>query len=135
MRKLFWVILACVLVISCKKAIEEKKEDIVLDAMTNGQWYVFSFKNGDTDITTDFAPYTFQFYRDGKVSGFTSSTEEKGTWAGDPNAMTITSNFPTAADPVKMLNAVWKITNNSWDYVIAENSAAGVTRLLHLKKK
>ncbi len=135
MRKLLYIILAVGFLVSCKKAIEDKKRDIVLDAMTDGQWVVYSFKEGDLDLTGDFSPYTFQFYRDGKVSGFSSNAEEKGTWAGDPDAMTITSSFPGSGDPVRKLNAVWKITNNSWDYVMAETTISGVVRLLHLKKK
>jgi hypothetical protein len=120
---------------ACSKAIEEKKEDIILDAMTNGQWYIYSFIEGSTDISSSFAPYTFQFYRDGKVSGFTTETEDKGTWVGDVNALSITTNFPTASAPVSKLNAVWKITNNTWDYVKAETTVQGVKHLLHLKKK
>jgi hypothetical protein len=135
MRKLFWLTITICLLWSCKKAIEDKKKEIVLDAMTNGQWYVYSFLEGDQNLTTAFAPYSFQFYRDGKVSGLTATTEEKGTWAGDPNSMTISADFPTAGDPVKKLNAVWKITNNSWDYVKAETTVEGVNRNLYLKKK
>lgn len=135
MRKLFWLTLTISLLGSCKKAIEDKKADIVLDAMTNGQWVVFSFSEGGTDQTAPFAPYVFQFYRDGKVSGFASGTEEKGTWVGDPEALTIQSQFPTSPDPVKKLNALWKITDSSWDYVKAETDANGIKKQLYLKKK
>ncbi|MBC6490303.1 hypothetical protein ACFSQD_08280 [Flavihumibacter stibioxidans] len=135
MKKLFWLTITICLLGSCKKAIEDKKADIVLDAMTNGQWYVSSFIEGGSDLTTSFAPYVFQFYRDGKVSGFTSTSEEKGTWAGDPDALTIQSQFPTASDPVKKLNALWKILDSSWDYVKAETTVDGQNKQLQLKKK
>lgn len=135
MKKLFWLTITISLLGSCKKVIEDKKADIVLDAMTNGQWYVSSFIEGSSDLTTSFAPYVFQFYRDGKVSGFTSTSEEKGTWAGDPDALTIQSQFPTASDPVKKLNALWKIVDSSWDYVKAKTTVDGQNKQLELKKK
>jgi hypothetical protein len=135
MKKLVWISIMVCLSVACKKAIEEKKEDVILDAMTNGQWYIYSFVEGSTDISSSFAPYTFQFYRDGKVSGLTTDTEEKGTWVGDVNTLSITANFPTASEPVSKLNAVWKITNNTWDYVKAETTVQGTKHLLHLKKK
>lgn len=135
MKKLFWLTITICFLGSCKKAIEKKKEDIVLDAMTNGQWYVYSFREGSTDITGDFAPYSFQFYRDGRVNALSEGNEDKGTWAADVDARTITSNFADAADPVRKLNATWRITDNSWDYVKAETTVQGLKSLLHLKKK
>lgn len=135
MKKLVWITLTICLAGACKKVVEDKKQDLILDAMTNGQWYVFSFIDGGTDISTSFSPYTFQFYRDGTVSGFTATTEDKGIWAGDPNALTINSDFPTAAEPVNKLNAIWKLTNYTMDYVKAEATVTGVVRKLYLKKK
>jgi hypothetical protein len=135
MRKLFWLTITICLLGSCKKAIEDKKADIILDAMTNGQWYVYSFVEGTQNITKQFAPYSFQFYRDGKVSGLTATTEDKGTWVADPASLSISADFPLSADPVKKLNAVWKVTNNSWDYVKAETTVEGVLKKLYLKKK
>ncbi|MBL7769611.1 MAG: hypothetical protein JNK20_11570 [Flavipsychrobacter sp.] len=135
MKKLVWISIMVCLLGACSKAIEEKKEDIILDAMTNGQWYIYSFKEGNTDISSSFSPYTFQFYRDGKVSGFTPETEDKGTWIGDVNTLSIITNFPAASEPVSKLNASWKITNNTWDYVKAETTVQGIKHLLHLKKK
>lgn len=135
MKKLVWISISIFLLAACKKAIEEKKEEIILNAMTNGQWYIYSFTEAGTDITSAFSPYTFQFYRDGKVSGFASGSEDKGTWVGDVNNLTITTNFPSASAPVDKLNAVWKITNNTWDYVKAETTVQGEKNLLHLKKK
>ncbi|MBZ5859250.1 hypothetical protein [Flavihumibacter profundi] len=135
MRKLFWIAITICLAGACKKAVEDAKMNYILDAMTNGQWYVYSFQEGDSSLTKPFAPYTFQFYRDGKVSGFTSTTEDKGTWVGDPTAMTISSDFPDAADPVKKLNALWKVTDSALDYVKAETTISGVKSQLYLKKK
>jgi len=135
MKKLFWLAITICLATACKKVVEDKKKDLILDAMTNGQWYVYSFMDGDADISASFSPYTFQFYRDGKVSGFTSTTEDKGMWVGDPDALTINSDFPDSGEPVNKLNAVWKLTNYTMDYVKAEATVGGITRKLFLKKK
>lgn len=135
MKKLALISMAVCLLMACKKAIDEKKEEVILNAVTNGQWYIYSFKEGDVDLSNSFSPYTFQFYRDGKLSGFTTDTEEKGTWVGDVNTLSITTNFPAAGEPIARLNAVWKITNNTWDYVKAETTVQGTKNLLHLKKK
>lgn len=135
MKKLIWLFLAVCLAGACKKVIEDKKKDLILDAMTNGQWYVYSFLDGDSDISISFTPFTFQFYRDGTVSGFTASTEDKGLWVGDPNALTINADFPTATEPVSKLNTIWKLTNYTYDYVKAEATVNGVLRKLYLKKK
>jgi hypothetical protein len=135
MKKLLWLALTVCLVSSCKKVVEDKKKDLVLDAMTNGQWYVFSFLEDTADLTASFSPYTFQFYRDGAVSGFTATTEDKGQWVGDPNVLTIQANFPSAGSPVNKLNTLWKLTNYTYDYVKAEATVNGVIRKLYLKKK
>lgn len=119
--------------ISCKKAIEKKKEQIIIAAVTNGRWVVSQFNNNGTDITTTFAGYEFQFYEAGTVDAFWSANKNTGTWVGDVNALTITANFTAANDTLQQLNEVWKITDSDWDYVRA-NGANG-TKLLYLKKK
>jgi hypothetical protein len=54
---------------------------------------------------------------------------------GNVSDYTITSNFPSAADPVKKLNGVWKIKDSDWDYVKAEMTINGGTNVLTLRKK
>ncbi len=135
-RYLFGLILAAGLFCSCKKAIEQKKEDLVLDAMTNGQWYVYSFQEAGVNLTPDFAPYSFQFYRDGRVDALTpAGIENQGNWEANVSSLTIESAFPDATDPIRKLNAVWKLVDNSWTYVKAETTVDGLKRQLHLKKK
>ncbi|HEY8397178.1 MAG TPA: hypothetical protein VIK80_04505 [Flavihumibacter sp.] len=136
MNKLLCIgILACLSLAACKKVIDRKKEEILIDAITSSKWYIYSYQEGTTDITASFSPYTFQFHRNGTVSGFTGTTEELGTWEGDIDTKSITTNFPGAEEPINKLNAVWKITNNTWDYVKAETTIDGQKNLLHLKKK
>lgn len=133
-HKLLILLLTPLLIsISCKKAIERKKEQIVIAAVTNGRWVVTQFKNNGTDITTNFTGYEFQFYEAGTVDAYWSVNKNTGTWSGDIGAYTITANFQSANDTLQQLNEVWKITDSDWDYVRA--SGANGTKLLYLKKK
>ena len=121
--------------IACKKAIENKKKDLLLDAITNGTWYVSQFKEDSTDITIDFYGYNFNFKDDGTVLSSYGALGAAGTWSGDVNNYTITSDFPGADDPLKKLNGVWKITTSYSDYVEAERPTTSGKYYLHLQKR
>ncbi|MBV4357026.1 hypothetical protein [Pinibacter aurantiacus] len=133
-HKLLILLLTPLLIsISCKKAIDRKKEQIVIAAVTNGRWVVTQFSNNGTDITTNFAGYEFQFYESGSVDAYWLMNKNTGTWSGDINALTITAHFQPANDTLQQLNEIWKITDSDWDYVRA--SGANGTKMLYLKKK
>lgn len=119
---------------SCEKAIEEKKRDILITAMTEGQWKVGSYLEINNQIAGQFVDYRFQFREDGSVLGISGSSTLKGTWAGDIANRSITSNFPTESDPLKKLNGVWKIISTKMDYVEAEMSTNEGKMILHLEK-
>lgn len=120
---------------SCKKLIEKKQQNLIIDAITSGVWLVQQYKEGTNDVTADFVGYEFQFRKDGTVSGTKSGVSTDGTWSGNANNYTITSDFPTASDPVLKLNGIWQITDSYWDYVEAEMTVSGVKYILHLIKK
>src|SRR6476620_11006850 len=84
------------LAFSCNKIIEKKKESIAIDAITNGRWFVKEYKAASLYVTAEFDGYEFQFYSDGRVDGFLNTTVTNGSWTGDVNQMTITSNFGSA---------------------------------------
>jgi hypothetical protein len=133
-HKLLILLLTPILLsVSCKKFIDQKKEQIVIAAVTNGRWVVTQFTSNGTDITTNFSAYEFQFYDSGTVDAFWSTNKNTGTWSGDMNALTITANFQQANDTLQQLNEVWKITDSALDYVRA--TGANGTKLLYLKKK
>ncbi|MDI3322247.1 hypothetical protein [Pinibacter soli] len=132
-KLLIFLLMPVLISISCKKAIERKKEQIVIAAVTNGRWLVTQFNNNGTDITTNFAGYEFQFYEAGTVDAFWSVNKNTGTWSGDIGALTITAHFESANDTLQQLNEVWKITDSDVDYVRA--TGANGTKLLYLKKK
>ena len=120
---------------SCNKIIEEKKKDVVVEAMTDGRWYVKDYKAAGIFVTAEFNGYEFQFYEDGKVQAILNTTITNGVWTGDINALTITSNFGGAQPPVSRLNGVWKLIDNSWTYVKAYSTSGADTNFLELQKK
>ena len=137
MQKLYIIlaILFLPLAFSCKKAVEKKKIDLVITAMTTGRWYVQEYINGGTNVTAEFDGYEFQFYANGVVEGIKTSGTTAGTWQGDADASTINSNFPGAPQPLSRLNGLWSITDNDWEYVHAKLTVGGVTNTLKLHKK
>ena len=84
MKKLFPVLCMIIVFSGCKKAIENKQEDLIIKAMTDGQWAVTGFTHNGADITTNFAGYKFQYYGNKTVDAIKNGTVEKtGTWNGE----------------------------------------------------
>ena len=120
---------------SCKKLIQQQEQNAAINIITNGVWYVQLYKENSNDITSSFSGYVFQFKQDGTVTGTKDSISTTGTWAADITNRTITSNFPGAANPLNKLNSVWKITDSSVDYVVANATISDSTENLRLQKK
>jgi len=121
---------------SCKKFIEDQQRNIIIDAMTNGRWYVELYTDNTTDVTADFFGYEFQFYENGNVDGIKGASTKSGTWSADVNNYTITAVFPpSAGDTLKRLNYTWKIADSYLDYVKAKTMGATGENILHLRKK
>lgn len=128
---LFLVILSA----GCKKTVEKAQEDLIIKAMTNGQWGITSFINNGTDITTDFSSYKFQYHSNKTVDAIKNGTTEKtGSWDGDASAMTISAEFSSAVNPLLLINGNWHIDDNSWTYVKASQTVGGTTKLMRLDK-
>jgi hypothetical protein len=138
MKKLFLLFSVLLLVAgsSCKKAIEQKQEDLLYQIITNGRWYVEQYTDNTKDVTADFFGFEFQFYSNNTVDGIKSNITKSGTWSGDFNAKTIVSAFPAAAgDTLKRLTYTWKITDSYIDFVKAETTTSTGKNTLHLRKK
>lgn len=119
----------------CKKDPDKVPEDLILLAMTNGQWVLTNFVHNSTNKTSDFSTYKFQFNSNRTVDAIKNgSVERSGTWDGNTSNQTITSQFTGAPDPIGLLNGVWTVTDNSWTYVVASNNANGETKTLRLEK-
>ena len=120
---------------SCKKFVESVQEDLVVKAMTDGQWRVTNFKRDNTDVTASFSPYKFQFKDDKTVEAINNSAvESRGTWNGNAGNKSIASNFSTGSATVMLLNGTWQITNNSWTFVEATQTINNEVRVLRLDK-
>jgi hypothetical protein len=137
MKKLFIVaLLLTLLTPSCKETVEAKKEDLVIQIMTTGRWYVERYEDNGSDVTADFFGYEFQFYADGKVDGIKNTTTKSGTWTGNATTLSIAANFPlSAGDTLKRLNYTWRINDSGLDYVKSSTNVPGGTNVLNLRKK
>jgi hypothetical protein len=134
-RLLRYVIILLLPALACNKIIEKKKQNVAMDAITDGRWIVKEYKAAGLYVTSEFNGYEFQFYQDGKVDGIQNTTVTQGNWTGDVNQMTITSNFGAAPQPLSRLNGLWKITDNSYTNVTAYNLNGADTNFLQLQKK
>ena len=122
---------------SCKKLVQQQEQQAVLNIITNGNWYVYQYLQGDSDITANFSGYLFKFTSYGTVTGTKNSVSVTGTWAANINARTITSNFPSAGPPVSLLNGVWKINDSGTDFVLASytDTTTHISDTLQLRKQ
>lgn len=130
------IIFLAVLFAGCKKTAESVQQDLVILAMTDGQWGVTSFTQNGTNITTDFASYKFKYYSNKTVDAIKSGTVEKtGTWDGNATTMTTSANFTGAAYPLNLINGSWHIDNNSWTFVVATQTNGSETKTMRLDKQ
>lgn len=135
MLKLLPFLLLISLSFSCKKAIEKKQEQVVMDAITNGFWIVDLYSEDGNVMTSSYADYQFKFNDDETINALSSGPAVPGTWKPDISQYTITTNFPGATNPIQKLNSVWKLTDSDWNYVKSESTLNGVKKVLHLRKK
>lgn len=120
----------------CKKTIQNIQEDLVIKAMTDGQWAVTSFTNAGNNITSDFSTYRFKYYSNKTVDAINNGSVEKtGNWDGNSANHTTWANFTGAVYPLTLINGTWNITRNSWTYVEATQTVGSETRVMRLDKQ
>ena len=107
---------------SCKKYIQQQEKNAILQIMTTGVWQVTEYKQNGTDITSTFSGYVFKFDANGTVTGINGGSSTTGSWSANISALTISSDFPGAGDPLKELNETWKITDSGPNYVVANST-------------
>ena len=136
MKQLIFILVSLALLTGCRKTIEKKAQDAILKAMTDGQWVITSFTSNGTDITSDFSAYKFQYFDNYTVNAIKTGVVEKtGTWQGDVNTMSISANFPSALNPLLLLNGTWLVSDYSWTYVKATMTIGSEVRALRLDKQ
>lgn len=115
---------------------EEVQENLVIQAMTNGQWKMTNYMMGSMDKTPDFSRYLFQFKQNYTVDALTNGTVEKtGSWNADAVARTISAQFTNSNATLTLLNGTWLITRNSWTYVEARQTINNIEHTLRLDKQ
>lgn len=135
MKKTLTALLLLTLITGCKKAIEKKKEDILVKAMTDGQWTITNFVYNGVSHTADFTTYKFQYYSNRTVDAINNGTVEKtGTWDGDVNAMTTWASFTNATTPLSLINGSWHIDDSGWSYVVATQTVGTDVKNMRLDK-
>jgi hypothetical protein len=135
MKKLFIIALLILPFLSCKKTKENIAQDLVIEAMTNGQWVITKFTLNGSNITADFSPYKFQYYSNKTVDAIKNgSTEKTGNWDGNATDMTTWANFLNVSYPLNLINGTWHITNNSWTFVEASQTSGTDVKTLRLDK-
>ena len=135
MKKFTILLLVFFSLFSCKKTLEEKARDIVVNAMTSGKWSITRFTTDGTNITSDFTGYSFQFFENETVDAIkNNSVEANGSWKGDAANMSISANFINVSEPLSLINGTWSITNNSWTFVEAKQTSGAQVKTLRLDK-
>lgn len=137
MKKLIAVAWTLILLLtgSCKKTVEGVAQDLIIQAMTNGQWVITRFTQNNTDITSSFSGYKFQYYANKTVDAIKNGMKERtGNWDGNATTMTTWADFPGAPVPISLINGTWQITRNSWTFVEANQVNGSETKTLRLEK-
>jgi hypothetical protein len=136
MKPILLLLLSLFLFAGCKKSIQNIQEDLVIKAMTDGQWEITSFTLNGNNITTDFTNYRFKYYSNKTVDAINSGSVEKtGQWDGNAGTMTTWANFSGAVYPLNLINGSWKINDNSWTHVIANQVTGSDTKVMRLDKR
>jgi hypothetical protein len=135
MKKLLPVLLLTIALQGCEKSVQNAQQDLVIKAMTDGQWAITSFTQNGTDITANFTGYKFQYHSNKTVDAIKNGTVEKtGTWDGQAASMTTWANFTNAIAPLSLVNGSWHINNNSWTFVEATQTIGTETKTMRLDK-
>lgn len=131
---IFFLSASC-LIISCKKTIEKIQEDLIIKAMTDGEWKITNFSFNNSIITADFANYKFKYYSNKTVDALNNGiVEQTGAWDGNAAAMTTSASFSSPGYPLQLINGNWLITNNSWTHVEAKQINGNDIKIMHLDK-
>ncbi|MBI1341459.1 MAG: hypothetical protein GC171_00855 [Terrimonas sp.] len=135
MKKLLLIIPFFMLATGCKKTAEKVSDDLIVQAMTSGQWVMTSFIDNGIDRTSDFSAYKFQFYSNKTVSAIRNgAVENTGTWDGSTATQSIWAGFTGASNPINLISGTWVITNNSWTFVEARKTEGADVKTLRLDK-
>jgi hypothetical protein len=137
MKRLCLILLSGILLVSCKKFIQQQEEKAAVSIVTSGEWYVSGYEQNDSNITASFSGYLFKFDANNTVTAIINGDSTQGEWAVNISAKTITSDFPAAGYPLNLLNETWLITDSYTDSVSATSTDTvnHTSNILQLKKQ
>ena len=121
---------------SCEKAEQFIQKAVLTEIITNDRWLVEAFAVSGTDVTTEYAPYQFEFNTNGTLNAIKATETIVGEWKEDLNALSIHTNFKNPTPTLERFNNVWYINKTSATYVEAKAiTATGVFTLKLVKKQ
>ena len=137
MKRLYPLLLSGILLVSCKKFIQNQEEKAAVSIVTSGEWYVSGYEQNDSNITAAFSGYLFKFDANNTVTGIINGDSTQGEWLVNISARTITSDFSGAGYPLNQLNENWYITDSYTDSVSATSTDTvyHTSNILQLKKQ
>ena len=107
-----FLVLALSVSAGCKKAIDNIKEDLMINLITDNTWKVVRYLDGTENKTADYSEYDFKFSKNNTVNAIRNgAVEATGTWLGSESTQSITSDFSSAGSPLDQLTGVWLVTN------------------------
>jgi hypothetical protein len=127
-----------IMLLACKKFIQQQEEKAVISDVTNGLWYVSGYEQNDSNITSSFSGYLFKFDANNTVTGtWDGDSSMQGNWTVDISAKTIYADFPGAGTPLGYLNETWLIKDSYTDSVSATSTdtVSHTSNILQLKKQ
>jgi hypothetical protein len=97
----------------CKKAIEQKQQNLFEDNILNRDFVVSLATDSGVDITTQFNSYTFQLAKNTLLDGPMTATNSSspvinGTWSANDDYSKLTINLPSNITGFSFLNREWK---------------------------
>lgn len=139
MKQVLLIAITFIVLTGCKKLIQQTQEqiaeDLIVKAMTEGQWQVIGYNDG-AEFVGEFTEYRFQFKSNRTVDAIkNSAVESTGSWQGDGYKQEIVADYPpTSSTTLQRLDGVWKIVASTWTSVKATQTINGKLTTLELKK-
>lgn len=119
---------------SCKKSVEEKAKDYVLNALVKGLWHLEKYEENGFDATDDFKGYEFQFHENGNLEAIKDLKVDRGNWSGDVTNLTMTIHFSSSGGLLTRLNHVWQWLDSHIGLVFAETTTASGKISIRLRR-
>jgi hypothetical protein len=120
---------------SCEKAEQFLQKAVIKQIITNDRWIVETFTVSGTDVTSEYAPYEFEFNTNGTVTALKATESTVGDWKEDINTMSIETHFNGAVEPLQRFNTTWFIGKTAPTFVEARAITATAVYTLKLVKK